>query len=385
MKLTVDRENLANKLKRAIKFIPSKSLITAHEHFCCTIKDNVMEIMGADGQAQAKLYCPVKSDEGWAFCVEANIFLKTISLFRENEVQISKKPDKNVLELKNGKASVYKVTMDCLPENFPVMDAPNPGNELSITQYDLKIGLKFTEKFTDDDKAHGRAYVTGININEVNKRLIFTGTDREMLCRVNVPPLAIGSWEKSIVLPQETAIKVMSLLGDKGEIAICHDNNKVIFFTDDTIERFEVTSTLVNTAYPNSEALFSKKGSDYVIINTLEFKDVFQRLRLYCSDVNADRTVKFSTNPENVNELTFTASDMLKPKEGIETITINNVSGKSINKGFDSNSMLKILTNIESNDIMFFFNESNNVASFIDPIVGANEENNFNFLITSCQ
>jgi DNA polymerase III sliding clamp (beta) subunit (PCNA family) len=381
MKLTADREQLADKLKKCVKFIPSKTLVNAQEYFRCTVKDNIMEIMGADSQCEVKMYCPVKSDVDWAFCIQAAIFLKTISLFRENEVRITKKSDTQI-ELKNGKASTYKITVDCMPEDFPVMPPPQTIHELSISQYHLRMGLKFTEKFIDDDKS-AKVGATGINIHEVDKRLVFTGLDGHMLCRINVPPLAIGSWEKNIVLPPETASKVLSLLNDKGEITMCHNDDKVVFFTDDTIERFEITSTLVNTKYPNSEGLFKKKGADYAVINTLELKDVFMRLKLYSDDVTS--IIKMTTNPQNVNELTIITSNTLKPKDGEEIITIKNASGKHINKGFNAFSMLKVLANIESNELFFYFNESNNVASFIEPLVGENEENNFNFLISSSQ
>lgn len=232
MKVSIDRENLADKLKKAFRFVPSKTLVTAQGNFMCVIRDKVMEITAGDSQSQVKIYCPVKNDEDFSFCVEASLFLKTISLFRENEVRI--------------------------------------------------------------------------------------------------------------------------------------------------------TSTLVDKKYPNSEAVFSKKGQDYAVINTLEFKDVFMRLKLYTEEKNSDKTVKMFTNPENVNELILTASSSLKPKEGSEAITIRNISGKPIKKGFNSGAMLKLLANIESNELAFFFTDDDRVSCFIDPIAEGNGENNFNFVISSC-
>jgi DNA polymerase III sliding clamp (beta) subunit (PCNA family) len=380
MKLKIDREVLADKLKRLYKFIPSKTLVFAQENFMCIVKGDMMEIIAADSQCQAKMFCPVKSDGDWAFCVKAALFLKTISLFRENEVVITQKKE-NVLVLKNGKASKYELTMDCFPDGFPTMPQPEVKHEITLSQYYLKMGLRFTEKFIDEDKSV-KYGATGVNLHEVNKRMVFTGLDGHMLCRINVPPMAIGSWENNIVLPSETAVKVISLLSDKGEITMCHNGDKVTFFADDTIERFEITSTLVNTKYPNSEALFNKIGENCLIINTLELKDVFMRLRLYAAEETS--TIRLSTNPENINELILTASDILRPREGEEVITIKNVAGKPMQKGFNSGSMLKVLANIESNEIKFVFHESNNVASFIEPVVGENEENNFGFLISSC-
>lgn len=381
MKLIAERELLADKLKKSMKFVPSKTLISAQENFRCVVKDNVMEIMAADSQTQIKIYCPVKSDVDFSFCVEAEIFLKTISLFRENEVRITKKSE-TILELKNGKASTYKITMDCFPDDYPVMPPPQNTHELSLSQHDLKMSLKFTEKFTDDEKS-GRVTAEAISINVIDKRLVFTALDTRILCRVNVPPLAIGSWAHNIILPEETATKVISILNEKGEVAMCHDGGKIIFFTDDSIERFEITSTLKEGKYPDSEKLFGKKGEDYAIMNTLEVKDVFQRLKLYSSDQEAVRVIQMATKKDNVNELVLSASSLLKPKEGEETITIKNVCGKPMNKKFNSGLMLKILSNIESNEFMFFFQESDKMACFIEPVLEELEVKNFNFLICS--
>lgn len=380
MKLIADRENLADKLKKAFRFVPSKTLVTAQGNFMCVIRDKVMEITAGDSQSQVKIYCPVKNDEDFSFCVEASLFLKTISLFRENEVRITKKSD-TMLELKNGKASAYKISMDCLPEDFPVMARPVNKHELSLPQAFLKMGIKITEKFIDDEAVTN---ASGINIDVVDRRLVFTGAHDYMLCRVNVAPLSVASWDKNIVLPPETAVKILSLLNDKAEIAICHDKEKVVFFINDQVERFEITSTLVDKKYPNSEAVFNKKGQGYAVINTLEFKDVFMRLKLYTEEKNSDKTVKMFTNPENVNELILTASSSLKPKEGNEAITIRNISGKPIKKGFNSGAMLKLLANIESNELAFFFTDDDRVSCFIDPIAEGNGENNFNFVISSC-
>lgn len=378
MKIRIDRELLADKLKKVIKFIPAKSIVPAQDNFKFTIKDNNMEIVGADSQCQIKMYMPVKSDMDGAFCLPAQLFLKTVNLFRENEVLITKKTD-TVIELKNGK-SKCKITVDCMAEDFPIMPIQETKHELSISQSNLKMGIKFTEKFIDDEKS-ARIGAAGININEVNNRMVFTGLDGAIMCRINVAPLAIGSWENNIVMPAETASKLLSLLGDNGEVTMCHSGDKMIFFTDDTIERFEIISTSVNTKFPDSERLFGFKGEDFIIINTLEFKDCFSRLRLYSGEFDKDKRVYMEIKGDNLNELVLTASDNMKGKDGEEAITIVNPTGKMLKKQFNSGSMLKILANIEDNDIMFYFNESDKVASFIEPKVDGGE-NNFNFLIT---
>lgn len=377
MKIKIDREHLADKLKKVIKFVPSKSIIPAQDNFKFTVTDNSMEIVGADSQCQIKMYMPVKSDNNGSFCLPAKLFLNTINLFRENEVLITKKSD-TVIEIKNGK-SKCKITVDCMPDDFPMMPIHETKHELSILQINLKTGIKFAEKFIDDEKS-ARIGAAGINIDKVNNRMVFTGLVDHLMCRVNVAPLSIGSWDENIVMPSETASKMLSILSDNGEVTMCHSKDRMIFFADDTIERFEIISTSVNTKFPNSERLFEYKGEDFIVINTLEFKDSFSRLRLYSGEFDKDKRVFMEIKEGAPEELLLTASDSLKGKDGEEAISITNHNGKTLNKQFSSGSMLKILANIEDSDLLFFFNDSDKIACFVEPKVDG-KENNFNFLI----
>lgn len=379
IKLRFDREVLADKLKKAMGFVPKKSLIPSEEHFKLNVTGGTMSIIAADSRCQVKLFCPVKASSDVAFCMPAKLFYNTIDKLRENEIIISITEKK--IEIKSGK-SKYVLTPDCKAEDWPVMPVKASHSEASILQYNLKMGIKFASSFIDEERSV-KVNAGGVNIHEINNRLVFTGLDGHNACRVNVAPLGIGSWQSNFVLPEDSAKKISSLLTDNGEITISHDGDKMVLFTDDSVEQFEIITTSINTRFPDSEKIFGMRVKDYMVINTSEFKDAILRLKLYASVMDSEKVVTVRTNPDNLNELILSIVDNLTNKEGEEIMTVNNNAGKAMLKHFTSASILNILNCVENNDFLLYFHESDKVVVFIQPMVSENEINCFDFLMGS--
>lgn len=383
MKITlkVDREVLADKLKKAMRFVPTKSLIPAQENIRLTVTGGIMEICAADNQCQVKVFCPVKATEDIAFCMPAKLFFNTVDRLRENELLINITDKK--IELKSGK-SKYNLTADCKAEDWPVMEMRQSSkeSELSMLQYNFKLGVKSAQKFLDEDKSV-MVNANGINIDEIDNRLIFTGLDGKNACRVNVAPLGIGAWHSNFVLPEESAKKISSLFNDNGEVTMCHNGEKMILFADESIEKFEIITSSVNTKFPNSEKIFSLKGNDAMIINTLEIKDAISRLKMYASIKDDHKCITATTNPDNINEIILTSQDNMTNKSGEETLTVKNLAGKHMKKGLSTGAILNILNCIEEHEFILYYHESNKVVLFIEPKVDEGQENNFNFLTGS--
>lgn len=379
MKLIADRELLLYKLSKAVKFIPGKTIVPAFDNFKLTVAAGVMEIIASDGNLQCKMYCNVSSKDSFAVCLPAKLLVKTIALFRENEVTITIKSDIKV-ELKSGK-SKYNIGVDCKNEEYPVMTMAPAQNEMVMQQFFLSMTLKAADKFVDEKSAN--ANFIGINIAEINNKMVFTGLDGMTMCRCAVKPISISKWE-SVVIPTQTASKVISMLQDKGEIGIAYsskEDGKIIFFTDrEADEVFEICSVTSNVKFPDTEMVFSKKPEHQMILNTLEFKDAVKRLGLYTSAI--DTSVTLTTNPENIDELILTAGDKLTNRDGEELMTIINPSKQAINKSFNNEFLTQILAQIDQNDIVLLHSDIERRPCQIIPKVNSEEENIFSFIIT---
>lgn len=374
MKIRLDREIFLGKLQKVVKFIPNKPLIPAFLNIKLTVTGGIMEIVASDQNNQIKIYCPADCKEDVAMCVPAKLLLKTISLFRENEVVITKKNDKKI-DLKCGK-SKYNISIDCLPEDYPLLELKSVTSEINVGQFFLGSAMKIAEKFVDEDGKH--ANLMGIKIEEIKNRIIFTGADHIGMSRVSVKPISNTNWDP-VVINTDTATKIMSLLEDQGEITIVHNNEKVKFLVgSESKDTFEVCAVTSNIKFPNTEKLFNTRPEKYVLINTAEFKDAVKRLSLYSSGDDG----KFYTMSSNgSNEMLLVSSNENLGHDGEETMTIVNEGGNSFMKRFNSEVTLQILNNIGENDFMFMFPDTDRQPSFITPKIDEDREEMLSFLI----
>jgi len=373
-KVVIDRELLLFKLEKAIKFVPAKSIIPAMDNFMLNISSDSMDIIACNSGTQLRTDCQVKANASFAICVAAQLLLKTVKLFSDNQITITQKKEDSI-ELKCGK-SKYNIGMDCFPESFPRISIEEMTNSINIGQFYLKLGLKYAYNFVDDDNKN--ANMVAINIAEIDNKMVFTGLTNELMCRAAVPPISINKWEK-INITTDAASCLLKLLGDKGEIGVSHNGKHAIFYTgSDSSEMFEVVTTLANVKFPNSESLFSKRPENKYIINAIECNSAVKRLQLYASDSDV-KQVFFSCGEDN--NLILTSSDTLTKKDGEEIITMENITKTPITKYFAHNHLIKVLNSMESIEFVLHYSSEKNRPSFIIPKVNTEEENIFCFLI----
>lgn len=357
---TFDRELFLEKLNKLNAFIPSKTVTPAFDNIRLSIGAGICEILASDGGVQVKLYSECKSKDTFVFCAPAKVFIATIALFRENEVKLSVKENK--LQLKSGK-SVYKMTLDTTGEDFPVMSLIGATNELTVHQFFLKKGLSSTRQFIDEKNPLPQ--LIGINLAHVDKRIIMTGAMQQVMCRFDFKPISINKWD-AIMLPIETSKKTCTLLSDRGEVNIVHCIDKVCFSANtDSIDKFEVTSTLIDCKYPDTEAMFKKTPENQVIVNTGEFSDALKRLKLYTLEVPR---IEMRINSSNKGELVVSATDDLTGKNGEETMTLANVTDKELKKSFNADFMLKALKEIEENTFNLHYDDKELVPARMYPV-----------------
>jgi DNA polymerase-3 subunit beta len=377
IKIKIDRELFHSKISKMVRFVPKNTVIPAFDNFKLTVSNGIMEIIAGDPNIACKMHCPVSKSADFSICVAAKLLVGTIGLFSENEVILTLKSDTKI-ELKSGK-SKYNISMDCFAADYPTMTIGTITSEIAMNQFYLKACLKSSQKFTDDTK-NANTNKAGINISEVNRKIVFSATTGLTIGRAAVKPISISKWD-SIILPTETAAKVMSLLDDKGEINLINSGDKIRFFTAaDSADFFEVTSVATNMKFVNTEELFANMPTNCYTINTVELMNAMKRLKLYAPS-EGKPSVKFSV--ESDGEITLFSKDINYNKDGSESVSFTGTADKHIDKSFNIDNILDILTVVESNEVNFFFNDSKSHPSFFVPKVESEEENIYSFLLTN--
>jgi DNA polymerase-3 subunit beta len=373
-KITLDRQLFSDKMAKAVKFVPAKFLIPAQENFMFTIIGDKMRISATDGNVECHIQCPVSASENFAFCAPAKLLFGTVAAFRENEVTITMKSDKKI-EIKCGR-SKYNITTDCMPTEFPIMEVGTPTAEITLKQFDLRLALKSAEKFVDDDSQ--QANFQGINIAEVDNKIVFCGLTNQVMCRVAIRPMSINHWT-SITATNKAAVLVAGLLDDKGEVTVTHGVKRLSFMSSNDTDSFTVHSVTANVNFPDLEKMFNKKPANSVLVNTLEFKDAVRRLSKFAA---IDETPKVKIS-HGENELCIVAADTLTERSGEEYVSIfAKATDELVDHAHTCENLIKILGEIDANDVLYHYDNSKmNIPSFIIPAVATNEENIYTFII----
>lgn len=375
MKVKLDRELIISKMQKAIKFVPTKTLIPAFDNFKMSVKNGKMTIVASDGNIQVTTHSIVNSKDEFSFCLPARLLLKTLSLFRENDVTITKKSEVKY-EIKSGK-SKYNINTSCHPNDFPMIFNEGAKHEINVYQPFLAKALKMTQKFVDEKTIN--ANLLGIKIENINNNIIFTGADGIIMCRFSIKPLSITTWDK-LVIHTDVASKVASLLSDRGEIGISASEEKISFFTDsDSADMFDVCSVLSKAKFPDTESFFKKKPENTIVFNTLEMKDAIKRLALYSSTDMPSFIIKDS---ESRTSVMLSSADTLQGHDGEEEIVLMDNLVHPIQKSFSTDSFIEILNNVDSNDVEFHYNDNDRMPCAIIPCVNIEEEKMSSFMIT---
>jgi len=351
-KVTFDREFLQMTLTKSVKFVPSKSIIPALDNIKVSITNNVASFISCDGNAQLLVKCDCKATEDFEFCINAKLFLKTISFLSDNNVVINLKTESKV-EIKAGK-SKSNITLDCAPQDFPMMSHDSLVNEINVNDFYLKKAFKSVSKFVDD---YGNN-ISCINIREVDNDIIFTGRMQAQMIRMGIKPISINAWSSLNVYP-ETTDKVLSLLADRGEVTVGHcgggESNKVVFFrsSEGVHNDFYVVATVPNAKYPDTETLVkSHMGETKILLNTVEMKSAVKRLQLY---VDIAKTITMSIDGDI---LRLTAINTMYGNDCEEETTVLQKQGVSnLKKIFNVEFILQILNEIEENEFWLIYDE----------------------------
>lgn len=360
MKATFDREFLHRALSRAVKFAPKEKMavIPSMNNVKIDIGTETADLTTCNATAQliVKTFC--KAKEPFSFCVNVKLLLKTVSLYSDAEVTITKKSDAKI-EVKSGK-SKSTLSMDCKPEDFTSMSYGTATGEFNINEFYLKKALNIASPFIGQEGTTLEA----INICNKGSRIVFFGNGSAKGCRVEVLPISINKWDSTSIY-EETAANLVALMGDSNEVTITTCVDKVSFFTnnEDVNQSFHIISSIPTAKYPNAEVLFTREYDNSILINKTEFKQALKRLDLFSGE--SVGAVGMSLQG---NSIIMTTEDITNGHQCEEEISvISKVGVEGFAKFMKITDLLSITSNINENDIWLFYKKESNLPVLISP------------------
>ncbi len=358
MKFSISRETLLKNLRYMQSVVEKRTSIAILSNVRLTAKDNKLETTATDNDITVQGTAEAFVETDGVTTVNAHKFYEIINKTPEGlMVELEVSPEGNRMSIKAGKA---KFSLACLSaEAFPDMTAIENGQTFDINGKDLKRAL--TKAIFAASTEDTRQYLNGIYMHHTtckdgNPCLRFVATDGHRLSQVD---LALPEGAEDItptILPRKTVNELKTLCDENSVIRLTVSDKKV----QAEAGCLTMTSKVVDGTFPDYTRVIPTD-------NTMEM-DVSRRLLLQAVDRVAilshekSRSIKFTIDGANL----LISANNPDQENAMEELKVEYDADK-VDVGFNARYVADIGSQIEGDDIQFFFKDSASPVLVKDP------------------
>lgn len=363
MIITCNTNNLNKAIQtvqRAILSKPSTPIFSGI-HFIAI--DGKLEMQAMD--LNLAISCNIQADvkEEGEIVVSAKRFAELIRKLPGENVTISQDKEQNTIKIESDK-SVFQLLLmnnDDYPK-FPGFDG-----ETSITIEDEKIKELIKKTLFACSKDEARPLFTGILMEIADGNITFVSTNTH---RLSIKSLPFDAQEPmSIIIPSKVLEEInRNLTGEiPQEVKITLLKNQILVTIDNVI----IVSRLIEGKFPEYRRVVPPKFSVKFNINIKELTGAVERLSLFSGE-NAYNIVKLMIEENQVTILSSNP-EVGTGKEIIDCVT----EGDKLNVAFNSQYLLDMLKNMDTEEAIFSMNTS------LSPVrITSDDELGYTYIIT---
>ena len=254
------------------------------------------------------------------FCVNAELFLKTIEGFGDSEVSLERHDDRIVIFSPSGE---YTMPTDSA-EDYPTTQSVEPVGLHSVPSSEFMHHLNIASKFTGTDDL--RPILNGVYVGKGN----VVATDAHALYKGEM-----GTVPSSNFLISTKSIGVLNALVESSkieELSIRVFERNVLF----VIGSHTLVTRIIEGVYPNYNAVIPNDGTINVVVNKSMLEKAIKRVRVFSN--KASSLVMLDVTEDSI---TLTAQDLDFSIAAKETIPSSSDGEGHI--GFSSDKLLLCL------------------------------------------
>ncbi|MCX7973075.1 MAG: DNA polymerase III subunit beta [Candidatus Aminicenantes bacterium] len=345
MRFKVLREKILDELQLLQGVVEKRTTMPILANILIEAKENQIEMTGTDLEVGFKTKVEAEVEEEGALTISGKRLFDIVKLLpEEQKISFIEKNDL-VMEIKCGK-SQFKVL--CMTkEDYPLIPE---------AKFEKKIILPL-EKFKEMiDRVYyaiaqeQRYYLNGALFIVKNKKIDLVSTDGHRLAYTSeeLPELDYKN-EIRVIIAKKTLAELRKLNDTYLDFDL--DENNLFFRSGQRI----LISRLIETKFPNFEAVIPKNNPVVLFINKEAFINAIRRVALITTErakaikleIEGESLKLFSSNPEI--------------GEARDEIEIEH-HGPNLEIGFNSQYLLDFLTNVDSSRIKFELKDENSAA-----------------------
>jgi len=266
MKLTIDRKDLENLLKKVISATEKKSALPILSNFLLEATENKLTVQGTDLEVHVSASTIADVEEEGKVCVNAKKLTDISRLLPSTEVNIT--TDDNKLKIKSGKT---KYSLPIFPiDEFPPL-YPFPEN-ISFTVDGDNLLKAINKTIYATSKEESRFALQGVLFKSNGNQIDVVATDGHRLALYKIEKT--GEGDIDIILPQKALNELKKLTTDFEDIEVASTDQYTFFRT----KEWMLMTRVLEGAFPDYTQVIPSEFSIEIKVDKKGFMEAVKRV-----------------------------------------------------------------------------------------------------------
>ncbi|TNE73644.1 DNA polymerase III subunit beta [bacterium] len=342
MKFSISSGELVKGLSSVIGAVPNKATLPILETVLIEAADGRLGLSATDLEISIVEHISADIEVDGSVCVPAKRLLEILRQLPDIPVYFDV-DDRNIVRFKTDKGD-YKLVGE-ESADFPELPKLDESNGFETDADVIKEVIKKTSFAVSTDDLRPAMMGVFFQIGAEESKIV--ATDGHRLVKVIRKDL-VSKNEMNFIVPEKALNLVLKALeGDSCMIYVSSDH--VQFKADST----SIITRLINEVYPNYEAVIPRDNEKKMKVDKQELLATVRRVSVFSS--TNTRQIRMSLKSNTVE---IQAEDIDMSSEAKEAVPCE-FEGESMVIGFNARYLADVITNVESDDLLFEFSTPN--------------------------
>ena len=344
MKFIVSSSYLLKQLQVLGNVINSSNTLPILDNFLFDLDHNVLTVSASDLETTMSATLEIDSESKGSVAVPAKLLLEILKTFPEQPLTFTVE-ENNTIEISSnsGKYAVAYAPSDEFPKSVN-LDDPS----VTLVPADvLATAISKTIFAAGNDDL--RPVMSGVFFQFSPQGLIFVATDAHKLVKYARTDVT-ASQVADFIMPKKPLNILKNILGTSdAEIKIEYNDSNAAF----SFDNYVLMCRLIDGKYPNYEAVIPKENPNKLMIDRSQFLSSVRRVAIFSNKTTHQIRLKIAGA-----ELNVSAEDIDYSNKAEERLTCD-YQGDDMQIGYNSRFLTEMLTNLQSDMIMFYMSLPN--------------------------
>lgn len=338
MKFTVSSSALLKQLTGIVGVISPSNALPILDCFLFQVDKKQLKLCASDLETTVTTSMEIISDDTFDIAIPSQIILDALKTYPETPLVFDIDTAKKSIILSSDYGK-YKLT------GHDAQDFPRPIKIESPSTFEMeeKVLAKAINKTLFAVGADElRPAMCGVFIKLDTDGLTFVSTDTHKFSKYKRGETQSAKMS-SYIIPKKPLGLLKNVLTSDGNVKVQYNNSNVSFTSKGT----QIVSRLIDQKYPNYDAVIPKNNPNLLTIGREEFLNSIKRVSVFSNK---------NTNQVNLNitpkQMVITGEDLDYSNEATETIKCD-YKGADLKIGFSSKILCELLSNIETQEVLF--------------------------------